>query len=373
MSQTPSLTEAKKRLDKIINKSRTDLYKPIQIAEVLYHSRIGDPQFDIQNLESFRRPSIHWRDEVTHRLLSKASTSSARFQDNLWEANAMIPILLNFLDEENKGTGGAVEKYIYLRFQERQETIGSIITIAETATPQTFDIKSLFNVFDKTKAIRRSIDKVYEVVVYSLMETVVVELGTQITVSIPENKSPLLTEFSDIAKLLFGLNTEQREHTLPAHVYRAGVTNAADRGLDMWTNFGPTIQVKHITLDKEKAEELVDKIESDNIIVVCTDAHQEVIDTVIRQIGWGKKVRSIVTKTELVNWYERCLKGTYANLLGQRLLDRLSQEFKKEFARVLAIPSFLEERRYLEIPSPELWSIDILQELENEDRENMNE
>ena len=32
--------DAKKALDKIINKSRIHLYKPIQIAEILYRDRI---------------------------------------------------------------------------------------------------------------------------------------------------------------------------------------------------------------------------------------------------------------------------------------------------------------------------------------------
>ena len=37
----PTLQQAKERLDSIINKGRVDLYKPIQIAEVLRHSRLN--------------------------------------------------------------------------------------------------------------------------------------------------------------------------------------------------------------------------------------------------------------------------------------------------------------------------------------------
>ena len=32
--------------------------------------------------------------------------------------------------------------------------------------------------------------------------------------------------------------------------------NAADRGLDMWANFGPAIQVKHLTLDESAVREI---------------------------------------------------------------------------------------------------------------------
>lgn len=286
-SQKPSLEDAKERLDRIIAISRVDLYKPIQIAEVLYHSRLGDANIDILNLETYRNPSVHWRNAVSRRLLKKISTSSARYQHDVWAESAMYPELLHRLDEENKRTGGAVEKYIYLRFQERQETVGSLTSLIEGATPQTFDIATLFEIFETNRAIRRSVDKVYEVVVYSLMETVVVELDAYVTISVPESKNNLLQEFADITKILFGLADGQRENTLAAHVYRAGVTNAADRGLDMWSNFGPAIQVKHLTLNPTRAEEIVNQVESDNIVVVCRATDKQVIETVMRQISWG--------------------------------------------------------------------------------------
>ena len=363
--QKPSLEDAKERLDRIIAISRVDLYKPIQIAEVLYHSRLGNANIGILNLETYRNPSVHWRNAVSRRLLGKISTSSARYQHDVWAESAMYAELLDKLDEENKKTGGAVEKYIYLRFQERQETVGSLITLIESAIPQTFDIAALFEVFETNRAIRRSVDKVYEVVVYSLMETIVVELDAQVTISIPEDKSNLLVEFADIAKVLFGLPHGQRENKLAAHVYRAGITNAADRGLDMWSNFGPAIQVKHLTLNPTKAEEIVNQVEGGNIVVVCRAADKQVIETVIRQISWGSRVRGIVTQSELTSWYERCLRGNYSQLFAQKLLNRLSEEFKREFARALTITEFLEEREYLQVNSPELWQIDLLQGLKD--------
>ncbi|MGK7881503.1 MAG: HaeII family restriction endonuclease [Crocosphaera sp.] len=45
-----------------MNKSRTRFYKPIQIAEVLYHSRI-DNNIDIYNKEDYRIKSKLWRDQ----------------------------------------------------------------------------------------------------------------------------------------------------------------------------------------------------------------------------------------------------------------------------------------------------------------------
>ena len=65
-----TITKAKARLDLILGKARTDLYKPIQIAEVLRQSRL-ESGFDIRDVETYRNPSIHWRDEVTRRFTGK--------------------------------------------------------------------------------------------------------------------------------------------------------------------------------------------------------------------------------------------------------------------------------------------------------------
>lgn len=129
----------KKRLDSIIKKARVDLYKPIQIAEVLKYSRLGlDKEIDIMKKETYQNKSLYWRNQVTQKLLNKISTSSARYQHNLWNNTAISPELLLILDAENKRTQGGVERYIYLKFSKRQETISSIITYIESANIQEF-------------------------------------------------------------------------------------------------------------------------------------------------------------------------------------------------------------------------------------------
>ncbi len=107
-----TIAKAKARLDLILEKARTDLYKPIQIAEVLRRSRI-EGGFDIRDVETYRKRSVHWRDEVTQRFMGKGSTSSARYQHDVWNESAMPPAMLAALDTENKRTKGAVERYIY--------------------------------------------------------------------------------------------------------------------------------------------------------------------------------------------------------------------------------------------------------------------
>lgn len=349
-----TISEAKARLDYIITIGRVDLYKPIQIAEVLYRSR---RQGDVNPLEldSYRNSSLRWRNEVTSRLSGKVSTSSARYQHDVWNETAMSPEMLDALDRENKRTNGAVERYIYLRYGERQGTVTGIIAAIDSAMPETFQLAALLELFITQAGIRRSVDKAFEIVAYSLFETLVTTLDVTVEVSVPPGKQNLLEDFADLTKLLIGIDANNLSWKQQAHLYRVGVTNAADRGLDMWANFGCAVQVKHLTLNEKLANEIVDQIESDNIVVVCRDAEVSVIQTVIKQIGWGKRVRGVVKEADLISWYERCLRGKFKDDLAEALLERLAASFKAEFPQTTALTDFMEERRYIDLRVPDEW------------------
>lgn len=355
---TISVEQAKERLDYVISIARSDMYKPIQVAEVLYHSRVADADIEILNRETYQNPSVHWRNEVTRRLTGKYSTSSVRYQHDIWNETAISPDFLYVLDQENKKANGSVERYIYLQYQNKHTTIVNMITSIVRATPQDFSLRELLSVFFTQSGMRRSIDKAYEIVVYSLFETVINALEAKISIHVPDEKHALLSEFANLAKILLGVDTSNPSWETQAHVYRVGVTNAADRGLDMWANFGPAVQIKHITLNEKLAQRIIDQIEGDHIVIVCRDADKATIEVILKQISWGRRIQGIVTEDDLVAWYEKCLRGTFAADLGQRLLDLLVVHFKKEFPQVETLIEFLQERSYTTIDPPDLWKID---------------
>ena len=352
----PTIEEAKTRLDLIIGKSRVDLYKPIHIAEVLYRSRtVGD--FDISKLETFQNPSLRWRNEVTNKLAGKVSTSSARYQHDVWSETAMPLDFLVVLDAENKAINGAIESYIYSRYGERQGMVSSVISAIKDATPENFKLENLLELFVKESGIRRSVDKAYEIVVYSLFETIISALEAKVKVSVSENSKPILQEFSDLAKVLLGVDENNLSWEQSAHIFRVGVTNAADRGLDMWANFGVAVQVKHLTLNEKLANSIANQVESDSLVIVCKDAEAKVIETVLKQIGYGARVRGIVKESDLINWYEKCLRGKFSEKLARNLLERLLRGFEAEFPFSTTLTEFLEERNYNNLTIPTLWEI----------------
>src|SRR3989339_1871799 len=103
----PKINIAKNALDTIIRKSRVHLYKPIQIAEILFHHRT-ERGWDLNDLQSYRNLSKRWRDDVSLILVGRRSTSSQKYQDNIFDANAMPPELLAKLGANNKKGKGFV-------------------------------------------------------------------------------------------------------------------------------------------------------------------------------------------------------------------------------------------------------------------------
>jgi len=208
-------------------------------------------------------------------LIGQVSTSSQKFQDNLFEENAVPPSLLKQLVEVNNQFGGVLERYIYQRFALRQKAIRRVYhyvkKVREAGVDQ-FDLTQFLSLFRAESGLRRSIDKAYELVVYALFSALLQELRVKVQVSVEPAQSRLLEEFGDFTRVVLGIDSQRLLREFQAGIYRAGVTNAADRGLDLWANFGPAVQVKHVSLSEEIAEGVANEVQADDIVIVCKDA-----------------------------------------------------------------------------------------------------
>lgn len=351
-----TVLEAKQALDKIISKGRVHLYKPIQIAEILYRDRV-DGDIDLSDLSTYRNASKKWRDVICLRFLGRTSTSSARYQDDVFNENAIPSSVLEVLGTENKKYNGIVEKYIYDRFEQRFSQMASGLNYCNTHDRNAFQVIDFINLFWNEPGLRRSVDKIYEIVVYSLFSALVESLKVKVTVESDVTKHKLLEEFSDFAERVIGLSKERSKVTVNARINRVGVTNAADRGLDMWANFGMAIQIKHLSLTEELAENMVSSISSDRIVIVCKDSEEKLIVSLLTQIGWKSKIQSIITEKDLISWYDKALKGTFAEEIGEKVLSTLYDEILLEFPATNCddFNNFKHDRGYDSILLKDIW------------------
>ncbi len=356
----PTIEQAKVQLDIVIRKARVHWYKPVQIAEILYRHRLS-PDFNLHQLETYRARSRGWRDEVSNRLVGRASTSSARFQDNVFEENAVPPAALAVLAEANERSKppGVVEAYIYASLSVRLGTLAGIVRYLDSATTSSFLLPKFVELFTMEPGLRRSIDKAYEIVVYVLFETIVKHLGATVKISVSGSKDRLLKDFEDFTAIVLGITASKPEIVKPASLYRVGTTNAADRGLDMWANFGPAVQVKHVCLSEELAGNIVGEVANNaKVIIVCETAEREVIENVLSQAGFSKRVQGVITSNDLERWYSKCLETVYEKTLGEDLLRRLREQFIAEFPSAgSALLDFQTERGYDRIKLEGLWQL----------------
>lgn len=344
---TPIELESKEALDNLIKKSRVHLYKPIQIAEILYRDRVHS-DIDLLQLETYRKKSKQWRDAVCNTLLGRSSTSSAKFQDDLFNETAIPPHILDVLGNVNKSKNGIVESYIYSKFNQRYSQMSGALKYCNESDKSTFQLRKFLDLFWNEPGLRRSIDKIYEIVVYSLFSSLVESLEITIEINLNPERSDLLKEFEDFAEKVIQLSSKQTSLKLPAKIFRVGVTNAADRGLDMWANFGLAIQIKHLSLTEELAQNIVGSVTADRIIIVCKDTEKNVIVSLLTQIGWKSKIQSIITESDLINWYERALRGNFSNIVADKVLENISEQITLEFPATgnSDIDKFISSRQY---------------------------
>lgn len=347
----------KQSIDKIIDKARVHLYKPIQIAEILYRDRV-DKDIKLDDLETYRNISKKWRDIICIRFLGRTSTSSARYQDDVFNDNAIPPDVLNKLGVENRKKNGIIEAYIYRRFAQRFSQMSTGLDYCQQNTKHDFKLSELLSLFWNEPGLRRSIDKIYEIVVYSLFSALVEALEISVEVSLNPDKMDILKEFEDFSRQVIQLSVDNTNVKLKARINRVGVTNAADRGLDMWANFGLAIQIKHLSLTEELAENIVSSVSSDRIVIVCKDSEQSIIVSLLNQMGWKSKIQSIVTESDLIKWYDRALRGKFSNEIGENVLRKLNNEIQLEFpvSNNTDFLKFFQSRSYDKLIDP-FWNI----------------
>jgi len=85
----------------------------------------------------------------------------------------MPPVLLAQLGMINKKGKGFVEVYIYKALEARLLSVRKVESYIKSSTLNDFSIKKLVSLFQTTPGLRRSIDKMYEILVYALFATIV--------------------------------------------------------------------------------------------------------------------------------------------------------------------------------------------------------
>lgn len=321
-------TAALDALDNLIRLSRVEMYKPIQVAEVLYRLRTRS-EFTALELDSYKNPSIHWRDAVTERVMGKRSTSSAQFQHHLWGESAMPPRTLDVLAQINSADG-AIEKRIYSAVLSKQveliEFRSKLLNISDSE-----ELQNIFQIFSNP-SLSTSRDRLFEIIVEGVFQSLVQE--TRIFLSIhgfSENGPNALMA-------LKGLVSAKQ---IPLKVARLGRTNAADAGIDVWTNFGVLVNIKHREIDTVLLEQILNDTPKGELLIVCKSVSTEVLDFLSEN---SNRNVAFVTIQELWEAVDDISKTPDT---WRYFKEQLQAGFDLEFPMATSLTEFLSEREYI--------------------------
>ncbi len=350
------IVQAKQRLDTLINKARVHLYKPMQIAEILFRDRVHK-DIDLQRLDTYRRISTRWRNEIVRKFIGRTPQLNSRYEDQLFDEEILPPPLVNELGVFNRDNS-IVEAYIYYKLLKRSTHLDDLLARLENVSSGNFDLSNFINEFESDSKLRRSIDKVYEIIVYALFNSITKNLEATVSLSIKKSSFELLEDFEDFSRLVLGVDTTQPEICMPARLYRVGATNVNDAGLDMWANFGPAVQVKHITLSAEHIGDILEETVADKVVIVCKESETETIELFLKQTSLDKRTRGIITENDLLRWHKKCSDNKYKDTLGKDFLVELKREFLNEFPVNIPLKKFIHERGYHKVPLVDEWIVE---------------
>ena len=113
---------------------------------------------------------------------------------------AMPPQLLKELGEINNKESGIVENYIYNKLKERLAMISNIIEYINSSGIESFDLDILLSKFTQEPGLKRSVDKIYEIITYALFNTIVRVLKIEVSMGIKNIDREEVENFSEFVK-----------------------------------------------------------------------------------------------------------------------------------------------------------------------------
>jgi hypothetical protein len=238
-------------------------------------------------------------------------------------------------------TNHVVEAYIYSFIVEKnQELVTARSTVSNLNSKR--QIENLLAAFD-VPTLKSSADRLYEILATAVFKT---ELSqTSYTISIdgpkPTNHQNSIDALVD---LVF-------HFPMPLEVDRLGHTNAADAGLDIWTNFGVAVNVKRLPLNVALLDKIVKDTPIGSLHIVCLKVEPAALAKLGQLKKAGLKI-SVTTLKDLLNSVET-LTGNKTSL--KLFVDILTKSFDQEFPMAKTLGDFIKSRDYFSTPLTGLW------------------
>lgn len=322
-----------------LDNGRGHNFKAIQAAEIFFRDRITPGGLNLLDHETYRCASKRWRDEVCERLVGTTSRSNGAWQDMLFSRESTTEVLAA-LAPENRRLNGAIEAYIYRHVGAKLLAIAELAAELEQPGKRPFSLTDLLRQCRTDPALRRVVERVYEIVAYAVIDTLVEALGVEVNVDVPADRLALLRDDRFLATVL-GAATSNLPRRMAGRMTRVGLVNAADGGLDLIANFGFRGQVKHADVGGTQLRAFTDCGAGPAETLICRSAQ-------VGNDAGATTPANVISEADLVRWSDLIASGRFGPTAAKALPARIAAELRREFPGCGsdAFLSFMRDRGY---------------------------
>jgi hypothetical protein len=342
-----SPSDARSVVEKMHRRTRGKNFKLVRLGEVLHLERTRPDVIDVQRADTYLKLSREQRDEITRELFGSVSRSNREWDDIIVPRRNAAPVLAT-LTRENHRVRAQVEAFIYSLIGADIAAVGNLIDWCETVEPGRFSIADLLSRCRGDDRLRRQMPTLFELVTFAVCATVVEALRIDVALTVSPGRSRSLKSEPAFRALFGHLLQDQAGRVRRGRLERVSVANAADGGLDIVSNFGLNVQVKHGTLDAKLAQTIARATAVEDLVVVCRSIAPTFCDC--RQTD--TRVRGVVTEDDLVRLASRTVGGELGREAEPALRQRIVAELRREFPGVAPdrFDRFFKERGYHNVP-----------------------
>jgi hypothetical protein len=237
-----------------------------------------------------------------------------------------------------------VEAYTYHFVAEKNKDLaGARATLSRLKTSQ--ELEKVLNAFISSE-LTSSADRLFEILATAVFKCELSQSGYTIQVDRTSGKDPKKSVDSLVDLLSSG--------PMPLQVGRLGHTNAADGGLDIWTNFGVAVSVKRRVLTTDLLRQILQDTTVGALHIVCLKVEPQAESMLKRLKSQGRSIS--VSSIDL-------LLGSVQRLLAlpssrSKFVADLIESFDREFPMAQTLSKFLDSRGYPEVELADIWRID---------------
>ena len=230
------------------------------------------------------------------------------------------------------------------RNEESEVTKNLIASIKEE-----YSIKSLINACYDNPIFRFNHEKIFDAVFYSMFFALKSFLEGERLNAL--EKELILSNFGYLGLFVKLADTNVKKSEEGIRVYQISKSTEYDFNEDY--SDGVTLQIRHLSLNTSFINAYSTSIFCDHILIICKNSERKTIVRFLSQIGLKSRIQSIVTEDDLVRWYEKALRGSHAELLGNTLLETMRKELANEFPSIDETPEIIKRRKYETIKNME--------------------